>query len=185
MEKDESCYCRFLNGDESGLRALMERYGNCLTLYINGYIHDLDEAEDLMIEAFSRITVKKPRFEDNGFKPYLYKTARNLALRHGKKHRLHPCFGGEDLENEIDSKQLIEDIILTEEQTSILHLSMHKICQNYREVLYLIYFEGMSYEQAATVMKKTIKQVANLVYRGKQALRPILEKEGITNENYR
>ncbi|MEG2200562.1 MAG: RNA polymerase sigma factor, partial [Anaerovorax sp.] len=165
--------------DESGLRVLMERYGSSLVLYINGYVHDLNEAEDLMIEAFSRIIVKRPRFDGIGFKAYLYKTARNLALRYVQKRRLHSYFGYEDLENEQDSKQLIEDIVLTKEQASILHLSMRRLCPDYREVLHLIYLEGMSYEQAAKVMKKTIKQIANLVYRGKQTLRPILEKEGI------
>ena len=45
----------------------------------------------------------------------------------------------------------------------------------------MTYFEGMSYEQAAEVMGKTVKQITNLVYRGKESLRKLLEREGITN----
>ena len=49
MITDETLYRRYLEGDESGLTALMERYGNSLTFYINGYLHDINDAEDLMI----------------------------------------------------------------------------------------------------------------------------------------
>ena len=35
-----------------------------------------------MIEAFSYLFTKKPRIRDGGFKAYLYKTARHMALRH-------------------------------------------------------------------------------------------------------
>jgi DNA-directed RNA polymerase specialized sigma24 family protein len=43
----------------------------------------------------------------------------------------------------------------------------------------------MSYSEAAVVMKKNEKQLANLIYRGKQALKTIFEKEGITDAKYR
>jgi len=37
------------------VRPLMERHGDALTLYVNGYVRDIDSAEDLMIEEFSRM----------------------------------------------------------------------------------------------------------------------------------
>ena len=36
MQKDEDLYRQYLSGDETGLDSLMQRYGNSLTLYING-----------------------------------------------------------------------------------------------------------------------------------------------------
>ena len=47
---DEALYRRYLSGDEDALGELMERYGTKLTLYLDGYLCDLHEAEDLMIE---------------------------------------------------------------------------------------------------------------------------------------
>ena len=58
---------------------------------------------------------------------------------------------------------------------------MEELRAEYREALYLTYFEGMSYAQAAEVMGKSVKQVTNLVYRGKERLRGLLEQEGITD----
>lgn len=44
----------------------------------------------------------------------------------------------------------------------------------------LYYFEDMSCDGIAGVMKKNRKQVANLLSRGRAALRSELEKEGVS-----
>ena len=179
MSTDEEFYKQYLCGDEAGLEALMKKYGDPLTLYINGYLHDVHEAEDLMIEAFSYLFTKKPRIRDGGFKAYLYKAARHMALRH--KSRRKPLFSLDALTDEPDGQLLVEEVIRTEERNRILHFCMGEMNPDYREVLYLTYFEGMSYAQAAEVTGKTVKQITNMVYRGKESLRRLLEREGITN----
>lgn len=182
---NEALYAAYLGGDRDALRILMERYGDALTLYINGYIHDIHESEDLMIEAFFRMVVAKPRLIENGFKSYLYKIARNLALRHADNRRRHPCFSLEGLEYEPEGGLLIEAVLQTEEKSRILRGCMEQLKPDYREALYLLYFENMSYAQAAQVMGKTKKQIDHLLERGKKALRPLLELEGITDAQYR
>ena len=87
MTCDESLYRQYLSGDDEGLNALMKKYGDPLTLYIDGYLHDVHEAEELMLDVFAYLFTKKPRIRDGGFKAYLYKTARNMALRHKSKRK--------------------------------------------------------------------------------------------------
>ena len=176
---DDILYRRYLGGDEDSLSALMERHGDKLTLYLDGCLHDLHESEDLMIEVFAYLIAKQPRIRDGGFKAYLYKAARHMALRHKSKRRL--MFSLDALTDEPDAQLLAEEVIGTAERNRILHGCMGEMNPDYREVLYLTYFEGMSYEQAAEVMGKTVKQITNLVYRGKESLRKLLEREGITN----
>ena len=67
------------------------------------------------------------------------------------------------------------------ERRETLRLCMERLHDDYREALYLTYFEDLSYAEAAEVMGKNVKQVTNLIYRGKERLRGLLEKEGITN----
>ena len=55
--------------------------------------------------------------------------------------------------------------------------------KEYRETLFLVYFEELSYRQAAQVLGRTEQQVTNLVYRGKQQLKQLLEQEGYQYEN--
>ena len=174
MVCDGDFYRQYLNGDDAGLEALMEKYGDPLTLYLDGYLHDIHEAEELMLDVFAYLFTKKPRI-----KAYLYKAARHMALRHKSKRRL--MFSLDALTDEPDAQLLAEEVIGTAERNRILHYCMGEMNPDYREVLYLTYFEGMSYEQAAEVMGKTVKQITNLVYRGKESLRKLLEREGITN----
>ncbi|MFR5859898.1 MAG: RNA polymerase sigma factor [Clostridia bacterium] len=177
---DITLYQRFLSGDDSGLQRLMERYGNSLTLYIDGYLRDIHEAEDLMIEAFAYFVAKRPRLRDDGFRAYLYKSARHFALRCLQKKRRKQIFSFDDLEQEPESDVLLETLVQTDERNRILWRCMDELAPAYREALYLVYFEGMRHAEAAAVMRKTEKQIADLVYRGRASLRKTLEREGIT-----
>lgn len=169
---DEKLFAQLVAGDQECLRPLMERYGDALTLYANGYIHDIDAAEDLMIDAFSRMLARRPRLREGGFKPYLYKTARNLALRH--LHMRKRFMNIDDLAAEPEDQTRIEEEILQDERTRILYQCLSKIAPDYREALYLVYIEDMSYDEAGAIMHKTRKQVDNLVQRGKKAMRALL-----------
>ena len=179
MTCDESLYRQYLSGDDEGLNALMKKYGDPLTLYIDGYLHDVHEAEELMLDVFAYLFTKKPRIRDGGFKAYLYKAARHMALRHKSKRK--PLFSLDELTGEPDGRLLAVEVIRTEERNRLLHFCMDEMNPDYREVLYLTYFEDMSYAQAAEVTGKTVKQITNMVYRGKESLRRLLEREGITN----
>ena len=64
MTCDEVFYRQYLSGDDEGLNALMEKYGDPLTLYIDGYLHDVHEAEELMLDVFAYLFTKKA--EDPG-----------------------------------------------------------------------------------------------------------------------
>ncbi len=174
---DEECYRRYLNGDESGLEELVRKYGSSLTLYINGYLYDVHEAEDLMIEAFSYLFTKRPHIRDGCLKAYLYKTARHMALRRKSRRRLFLSL--DQLAEEPESEMLIEEVMKTQERNQILKECMKQLKEEYREALYLVYFEGMSHREAAATMGKSVKQIADLVYRGRNSLRKRLEKEGI------
>ena len=158
MISDEELYRQYLSGDETGLEELMRKYDNPLTLYINGYL---------------------PHIRDCGFRAYLYKAARHLALRHKSIRRHHFCL--DDLTKEPEGGKLVDEVIRTKERNQILHLCMGELHPDYREALYLTYFEGMSYLQVAEVMGKSVKQITNIMYRGKERLRGLLEREGITN----
>ena len=174
---DEMLFRRLLGGDGESLNPLLDRYGDALTIYNNGYIHDLDMAEDLMIEAFSRMLAKEPRLREGGFKPYLYKTARNLALRHLERSRR--VFSIENLELDPEDEERVEETVFSTDISRIVRDCLEMLQADSREALFLVYIEEMSYEQAATVMGKTRKQVDNLVSRGKLAMKPLLAQKGV------
>ena len=195
-KSDDVLYRDYLRGDTASYDKLMIRYGDRLTFYLHGYLHDMYDAEDLMIEAFARIMAKRPRIGDGAFKAYLYKTARNLALRHQERKRRMQVFSIDALDNELADIVLasadavavaagrtssVEEDIGLEERKRVLHLCLDRIEPDMREALWLIYFEDMSYNQAASVMKVNSKKIDHLLQRGKRQMRDELEKEGVTN----
>ena len=182
MISDETAYRRYLAGDEKAAELLVERYGDALTLYINGYLRDVHEAEDLMIEAFARIFAReRPIAGEGAFGAYLYRTARHLALRHSGRSRLRLLWlDGLDFEPQSDA--LAETELVRGEERRQLYAALARLKAEYREALYLVYFAELSYRSAAAVMGKSEAQITNLVHRGKQSLRLILEQEGFTRE---
>jgi RNA polymerase sigma-70 factor (ECF subfamily) len=59
---------------------------------------------------------------------------------------------------------------------------LEKLNDDYRQVLYLIYFENFSNTETAKIMGRSERQIRNLLYRAKESLRNILEREGFRYE---
>ena len=182
MDRDEALYRLYLSGDESGLHDLMERYGDRLTLYLRSFCDSLDEAEELMVEAFARVCLARPALQSGGFRPYLYKTARHLAAR--AHRRRSTTFSLEQLELDPESEQYLERTFVRDETHRTLRQCMDRLEPQLRESLWLIYFEDMHYAEAATVLGVRPKQLDHMLQRGKQLLRQEMEKEGVTDAKY-
>lgn len=183
MPDDGTLYKRFLSGEQAAYDQLMIRYGDSLTLYLYGYLHDWQAAEDQMIEAFARIMVKRPRIRDGSFKAYLYKTGRNLAYRHYTKSHKSTEFSFEEYGFDIEGGEQPEKLLISKERRKVLHLCLERIDPQLREALWLVYFEDMSYKAAAHIMGVNTKRIEHLLTRGKKKMREELEKEGITDAN--
>lgn len=178
MQSDSELYQGFLAGNDEYLEQLMTLYGDELMYYINGYIHDLDDSEDLMIEAFARIMLKRPKIADGKFKAYLFKTGRHLAARFHSIFSRAEVFNIDDLEMEPADPEVLEDTVEGEEQKEVLHRCMGRLDHDMQEALWLVYFRGMSYRDAAIVMRVTEKRIDHLLDRAKKKLREEIEKEG-------
>ena len=152
-ESDERLYERFLKaGDEDAFRVLLERHREGLTLFLRSFVPTLEDAEDLMIDAFAV-------------------AASGTAFFSGAPIGETPP-GGEPPELEL----------LRSERSRRLFEAMEGLKPEYRQVLYLLYFEQMSQDEAARVMRKTKKQIYHLTSRGRDALRTTLERMGFEYE---
>ena len=177
MFTDENLYEHFWNGEKIAADELVHRHGDILVLFLNSYVKDIHEAEDLMIEAFALMLVKRrPVSEDGSFRAYLYKTARCLAGKAIKKHRIH--IGLEELSFELPGEALAETSLFENERKKQLYEALEELKPEYQEALYLVYFEDMSYRDTAEVMGRSESQIKNLVHRGKKSLKEILGKNG-------
>ena len=176
-EADETVYLRYLDSaSDDDLRTLLERYRDPLTLFLFGFIHNMEDAEELMLDAFAVIASGTAVFSGkSSFKTWLFAIGRNLAYK--KLRRNHFFFVPLDEELTADSGQPDAEL-LKDERSRMLYEAMSAINPEYRQALYLTYFEEMSGDEVANVLNKNRKQVYNLIARGKQACREELLKLG-------
>ena len=179
-DDDNTLFQAYINGEESAINTLVERYGDSLTVYLFGFTRNLQDAEDLMIEAFSRVIQRWNASESGMFKAYLFKTARNLATNFYHRNRYRTVFSLEDLKNDPASESLMETYE-REDRYRILHLCLDRMDPELREAVWLVYFEDMSYRQVAKTMRRTERQVEYLLSKGREYLRNALSREGITH----
>lgn len=174
-------YNRFLEGEINAFGDTVSEYADRLLYYICTYTKNPTAAEDLMEDVFAELIVRKKSFDtEKAFRAYLYKTARNKALNYIKKNARYTDWDDTGQQQEPD-EQLLDEQLISRERKELLHACMAELKDEYREAVYLVYFEQLSYEQAAKVMKKSKKQIDNLLVRAKAALKTRLEREGITN----
>ena len=176
VETDEQLYHRFLTcGDSADLGVLLERHGEKLTLFLNGYVHSMEDAEELMMDAYAEAAAGANFSKKSSFKTWLFAIGRNLAYK--KLRRDHFFFV--PLDEALTADDGVPDAeLLKDERSRMLYAAMSSINPEYRQALYLTYFEDMSADEVAAVLKKNRKQVYNLIARGKESLKTRLIEMG-------
>ena len=178
MDNGASSYRRFLDGDESAFDEIMKELFDNLVFFIDRYVHDIHAAEDIAIDTFSDLVVHKHRYNFKvTLKTYLFMLGRSRALNY-IKHRKVIDFVELSEADKMPEQETLEEIVLVDERKRVVNNALCTLSDDMRVVIHLIYFEGLSYDEAAKVMKKNRKQVDNLLYRAKKELRIILGKDG-------
>lgn len=198
QDKGTLLYRRFLSGDEEGLEELISLYKRGLLRFIYGYVQDIGLAEDVLTDVFMTLYYKRSFKEqdDASLKTYLYTIARNKSLNLLKKQKRRKEVSLEALSEKgtlADEKQAQEyfyaklpspDLALElSERNETLYRALKNIPTAYREALILRYFDDIPPERIAKIVKRSKKQVYNLLARGKTALKKQLLMEGIYHEN--
>ncbi len=175
-ESDEVIYSRFLaKRNEDDLRVLLERHRESLTLFLGSFVRNMEDAEELMLDAFAEAAAGAGFLGRSSFRTWLFGIGKKLALQFLRRQRRRS--GAEDLRagEEAGAPELE---LLREERKRQLYEALRCLKEDYRQILTLIYFEGMSHEEAARVMGKTKRQTYHLAERGRAALRERLERMG-------
>ena len=177
MDNGASSYRRFLDGDEHAIDEIMEKLFFPLVFFINRYVQNVHAAEDIAMDAMSELFVHPRRYNfKTSLKTYLFMLGKSRALNWCKRRRILPT---EELSEAIPSEQeALEQRVLQEERKRRVNAALAQLPADMRTAVHLVFFEDLSYEETARVMKKNRKQVDNLLYRAKKELRAILGEEG-------
>mgnify|MGYP002524658256 FL=1 len=179
MDNGASSYRRFLDGDESAFDEIVKELFDKLVFFINRYVCDINAAEDIAIDVFSDLIVNKHRYNFKvTLKTYLFMLGRSRALNHIKRRKIIGFAELSEADKATAEQATLEDTVLASEQNRLVNKAVSSLPKDMRIAIHLIYFEGLSYNEAAKVMKKNRKQIDNLLYRAKGELRTVLGKDG-------
>ena len=180
---DKKLYNDYLNGNKEAFEILYNKYKNKIEYFIYNIVKDYQKAEDLTQETFIYVMQNKIK-ENYSFKTYIYLKAKYLSLNYIKT---------ENLRNEIAEKYLynkderiekdVLEIISKEESKKELLESIELLGEKYKNAIYLIKIEELSYEEVSKILGETLQNTQKLVHRGKMQLRNILIKKGFDEMN--
>lgn len=203
MDDGASSYRRFHNGDREAFVEIVDLYRENLIFFLYRFVGDMEVAEDLAEDVFVELLLHPGRFRFQcSLKTWLFSIGRNKAISYIRKQSkvicVEPGETGRLMEGRgwdasfnpncvsgQQTQETLEEAVLRGEEKQALSRAMERISGDYSTAIHLVYFEELTYEEAGRVMKKSRKQIENLIYRGKQALRKILEEEGIGIEEQR
>ena len=184
MDNGSQSYRKYRDdGDESGLVEIIRDYKDGLIFYLTSIVGDIHTAEDLTEDTFVLLGTKKPKYKGKcSFKTWLYTIGRNKAIDHLRKKKRLGETPLEEAPDISDEENDLEKDYIKEEQKIQIHRALRTLKPEYRQVLWLVYFDGLAVKEAAKVMKKSIHSTETLVYRARKALKVRLEQEGFDNE---
>ncbi len=184
MDNGASSYRRFRDqGDESGLAEIIRDYRDGLILYLNGFVRNIQLAEELAEDTFVILGTKKPKDKGIGsFKTWLYTIGRNTAINALKRRARRLEISLDDCKQLTRDEEDLETAYIKKEQKITVHRALKKLKPEYHQILWLVYFEEFSHKEAATILKKSVHNVDTLVYRARKSLKTQLETEGFVYE---
>ncbi|MBQ6042067.1 MAG: RNA polymerase sigma factor [Oscillospiraceae bacterium] len=188
MEQGAAYYRRWLDGDEYAFNEIIEAYRNPVTFFIQRYVHDICAAEDIAVDVFMELVVHPKRYDPDetsgkyrgSLKTYLFMLARSRALDFLRKRKRARAVPLEEAEQTLADETDLEEQTIRSEQKRQLNEAIKTLPEDQQIAVHLVYFEQYSYEEAAAIMRKSRKQVDNLLYRAKSALRNLIGKDGET-----
>ena len=185
MEKDldKKLYNDYLNGEKEAFEILYNKYKNKIEYFIYNIVKDYHKAEDIAQETFIYVIQHQMR-ENSSFKYYIYLVARSKALNYINVEKRRNEITEKYLTN--DDEQIekdVLDIITTEESKKELLESIELLDERYKNAIYLVNIEGLSYEETSKILGETLQNTKNLIHRGKKQLRKILLKKGFNEMN--
>lgn len=185
MEKDldKELYNNYLNGEKEAFEFLYNKYKKRIEYFIFNIVKDYQKAEDITQESFIYIMQNKMK-ENVSFKYYIYMVAKSRAINYINVEKRRNEISEKYLYNSIDSaeKDVLEFIVEEENKKEIMN-AIEQLDEKYRNAIYLVNIEKLSYKETAEILGQTLQNTKNLVHRGKKELRKILLKKGFDEMN--
>ncbi|MFD2934748.1 RNA polymerase sigma factor [Spirosoma flavum] len=157
----------FREGSQDAFSQLYERFSADLYRYGYNLIRNKPLVEDCLHELFLHLHENRARLgPTDNIRFYLYRALRRRLLDTvGRLNKLDSdeyLFDSGEFLIQPYEQSLVEEQLI-EQQKLLVIAQLNKLPKRQKEILYLVYMKGLSYQQAAEVMDITMKSVYNTV----------------------
>lgn len=169
-----------LANDEQAYGELMKRYKKPVYHMVLKMVRNVDDAEDLTIEAFAKAFKNLHRFKkDYTFSTWLFRIATNNAIDFIRKKKLETFSLNTSFKNDNgDSVNIdVEDHNLDPQEEAIktqkielIHVFVTKLPPKYQRLVKLRYFDELSYDEIAKELDAPLGTVKAQLHRARELM---------------
>lgn len=171
--------------DESAYAELLHRYRESVYYMIYKMSGNKDDAEDLMMEAFTRAFSKLHQYEPKyAFSTWLFRIATNVTIDFLRKKRNENTISIFDKPEGSDveivgiikgDKPNPEDESINKQKKQIIRSVVDKLKPKYRELIILFYYEEMSHEEISQKLNLPIGTIKAQLFRARELMLQLLK----------
>jgi RNA polymerase sigma factor (sigma-70 family) len=169
-----------IENDEQAYADLMKRYKKPVYHMILKMVRNVDDAEDLTIEAFAKAFRSLSRFKkDYTFSTWLFRIATNNAIDFIRKKKLETMSldtsfkdeSGENVTIDVEDNELnpMEETIKTQ-KIELIRIFVDKLPPKYQRLVKLRYFDELSYEEIAVELEAPLGTVKAQLHRARELM---------------
>jgi RNA polymerase sigma factor (sigma-70 family) len=169
-----------IENDEQADADLMKRYKKPVYHMILKMVRNVDDAEDLTIEAFAKAFRSLSRFKkDYTFSTWLFRIATNNAIDFIRKKKLETMSldtsfkdeSGENVTIDVEDNELnpMEETIKTQ-KIELIRIFVDKLPPKYQRLVKLRYFDELSYEEIAVELEAPLGTVKAQLHRARELM---------------
>jgi RNA polymerase sigma-70 factor (ECF subfamily) len=168
------------NGDEKAYAELMQRYRKPVYHMILKMVRNIDDAEDLTIEAFAKAFKNLKKFNPEfTFSTWLFRIATNNCIDFIRKKKvetmsIHTTFkddSGDNVDIDIKDANLNpQEEAIKAEKIDIIQAIVTKLPPKYQILVKLRYFQELSYEEIAVEIDAPLGTVKAQLHRARELL---------------
>lgn len=176
---DEELVAAILDGETALYTDLVQRYRGRLVNYLNRFLGNIDESQELSQEVFLKVYRALDRYNPTyRFSTWLFRVAQNAAIDLLRKRRLKLVpmqrfgFDGEPREREFPSEERDPYRVFRNlERRDAISAAIDGLKDEYRELIQLRHFAEMTYEEIAEFKGMPLGTVKNKLFRGRRVLK--------------
>lgn len=146
---------------------LIDRYGNAILRLAYSYLHNMEDAEDILQDTLLQYIKTKPQLESPDHeKAWLLRVAANLSKNKIQYNKIR------------ETDELAEELVGKEEEDLVFVWdAVKKLPEKYREVVHLFYQEGFSTKEISGILDRKESTVRSDLLRGREQLKQILKED--------